>query len=114
MAKVIGPIFSLDARGSLGKALTYSIRKGVNYVRQFTTPKDPKQDAQLQNRGAFQDGVSKWRWGIIPSYQKGLWDSYATGTTESGFNRFMRFYLQDNYDSTTQLKAVNQAIPSPQ
>ena len=114
MARVIGPIFSLDARGSLGKAVTYSIRKGVNYVRQFTTPKDPQKTAQLQNRGAFQDGVSKWRWGMILDYQKTKWDSYATGTTESGFNRFMRYYLQDNYDSVTKLKEINQAIPSPQ
>ena len=114
MARVIGPIFSLDARGTLGKAVVYSIRKGVNYTRQFIIGKNPKSDAQLQNRAAFTDGVSKWRWGIIPNYQKTLWDSYATGTTEAGFNRFMRFYLQDNYDSVTQLKAVNQAIPSPQ
>lgn len=114
MVKVIGPMFGLDARGTVGRALTYSIRKGVNYTRQYIEPKDAQSAAQLQNRGAFEDGVSKWRWGIIPSYQKTTWDSYATGTTESGFNRFMRFYLRDNYDKATKTKNANQSIPSPQ
>ncbi len=114
MVKVIGPMFGLDARGSVGRSLTYSIRKGVNYTRQYIEPKDVQSSAQLQNRAAFMDGVSKWRWGMIPAYQKTTWDSYATGTTESGFNRFMRFYLSANYDSGTKQKTANQSIPSPQ
>lgn len=114
MAKVIGPCFALDARGTLGNSIVYSIRKGVNYLRTYVEPKNPKSDAQLENRAAFMDGVSKWRWGVIASYQKTKWDSYATGTTESGFNRFMRYYLADNYNSATQKKVVNQIIPSPQ
>ncbi len=114
MVRVIGPMFGLDARGKLGSALVYSIRKGVNYTRQYLTPKDKQSVSQLQNRGAFQDGVSKWRWGIISTYAKSRWDSYSTGTTESGYNRFMRFYLKDNYDSATKQKVSPQVIPEPQ
>lgn len=114
MVKVIGPCFGLDARGTLGKALTYSIRRGVNYTRNYVVGKDPKTAAQLQNRAAFEDGVSKWRWDIIPGYQKTKWSSYASGTSESGFNRFMRYYLKANYDKATKQKVVNQSIPSPQ
>ena len=114
MVKVIGPMFSLDARGTVGKAVVYSIRKGVNYVRNYSEGKNMKTPAQLQNRGAFMDGVSKWRFDIIPTAQKALWNYYATGTTESGFNRFMRYYLGDNYDSTTKLKVTPQVIPPPQ
>ena len=114
MVKVIGPCFGLDARGTLGKALTYSIRRGTNYIRNYVVPKDAKTDAQLQNRMAFEDGVSKWRWGVIAGYQQDKWTSYAVGTTESGFNRFMRFYLKANYDKATQKLVANQAIPSPQ
>lgn len=114
MVKVIGPCFGLDARGTLGKSLTYSIRKGVNYIRNYVVPRNPKTAAQLQNRGAFEDGVSKWRWEVIPTYQKTDWASYSAGTTESGFNRFMRYYLKANYNKTTKTKVVNQFIPSPQ
>ena len=114
MVKVIGPCFGLDARGTLGKSLTYSIRRGVNYIRNYVVGKDPKTAAQLENRAAFMDGVSKWRFEIIPGYQKTEWSSYALGTSESGFNRFMRYYLKENYDKETQKKVEEQSIPSPQ
>ena len=114
MVKVIGPMFGLDARGKLGNSLVYSIRKGVNYTRQYLIPKDKKSSAQLQNRAAFNDGVSKWRWGIIATYAKTRWDSYSVGTSESGFNRFMRFYLKANYDKATKQKVSPQVVPDPQ
>jgi len=113
MARVIGPCFGLDARGALGKSVVYSIRRGVNYTRNYVKPRNPKSSAQLQNRAAFNDGVSKWRWDVVPLYQKTFWSSYAYGTSESGFNRFMRFYLKANYNTTTKRKEENQFIPSP-
>ena len=33
MAKLHGPLFSLDARGQLGKTLVYSIWKGLNILK---------------------------------------------------------------------------------
>ena len=42
MAKVNGPLFSLDARGQLGKALVYAIWKGLNYARKYVIPFNPK------------------------------------------------------------------------
>lgn len=116
MAKVIGPCFGLDARGTLGKSIVFSIRRGVNYTRQLTKPKDKKSDAQLQNRLAFQDGISKWRFAesLITADNKTWWVYYAQGTSESGFNRFMRFYLKANYDTTTKQKVSPQVVPEPQ
>lgn len=46
MAKVTGPLFSMEARGALGKALVFSGWKGVQYVRQFVTPANPQSGAQ--------------------------------------------------------------------
>ena len=114
MTRVIGPCFSLDARGQLGKSVVYSIRRGVNYVRNFATAKNPKTEAQLEHRSAFQDGASKWRWGVIGTYAKSRWNTYAEGTSESGWNRFMRYYLKANYDSATKKKVAVQVIPDPQ
>ena len=48
MAKLYGPLFSLDARGKLGKALVYSIWKGLNYVRKYVIPANPNTAAQLK------------------------------------------------------------------
>ena len=114
MARIIGPGFGLDARGTLGKSLVFSIRKGTNYIRTYIKPKNPKTDAQLQNRLAFSDGVSKWRWDIITAEHKTDWASYSTGTTESAFNRFMRYYLAANYSSATHQIVTPQVIPNPQ
>ena len=114
MARLIGPCFSLDARGQLGKAVVYSIRRGVNYVRNFAIAKKSETDSQLELRAAFRDGASKWRWGTIGTYVKSRWNTYAEGTSESGWNRFMRYYLKANYDSTTKKQVLPQVIPDPQ
>lgn len=50
MAKVTGPLFSLDARNAIGKAIVYSYWKGVNYVRSRVIPKNPKKDDQAEVR----------------------------------------------------------------
>jgi len=116
MVKTIGPMFSLDDRGKVGGALVFSIRRGVNYARQMITPANPKSDAQLANRSAFEDGISKWRFAadLITPSMKTWWSYYAAGTSESGYNRFMRYYLKANYDSATKTKVSPQVIPEPQ
>ena len=46
MAKVTGPLFSMSASGTLGKALVYAGWKGVAYVRQWIKPANPQSGAQ--------------------------------------------------------------------
>ena len=41
MAKVSGPLFSVDASGSYAGSLVFSKWKGRNYVRQLVTPSNP-------------------------------------------------------------------------
>jgi len=116
MTKLLGPMFSLDARGKMGGSLVYAIRRGVNYARQMATPSDPKSDPQLQMREVFADGISKWRFApdLISNLYKTSWNYYAAGTSESGHNRFMRYYLKANYDTATKTKVTPQVIPAPQ
>ena len=42
MAKVTGPLFSMSASGTLGKALVFAGWKGVNYVREHVIPLNPQ------------------------------------------------------------------------
>lgn len=42
MAKVQSPLFSLEARGAIGKALVYFPWKGVNAVRKWLIPVNPR------------------------------------------------------------------------
>ena len=46
MAKLTGPLFSLDARGKLGKSLVFIGWKGIKTVRQWLVPANPKSTGQ--------------------------------------------------------------------
>lgn len=46
MAKVTGPLFSMSASGTLGKALVFAGWKGIAYVRQWIKPANPQSGAQ--------------------------------------------------------------------
>lgn len=51
MAKLKGPLFSLGASQQLGKALVYFSWKGLNVVREYVIPSNPKTAAQQKQRG---------------------------------------------------------------
>ena len=51
MAKVTGPLMSLDASGTVAKTATFSKWKGRNYVRQRVVPMNPQAAGQVTTRG---------------------------------------------------------------
>lgn len=53
MAKVTGPLMSLEASGSVYGALTFAKWKGRQYVRSLVIPANPKTYAQLVARNAM-------------------------------------------------------------
>lgn len=53
MAKLVGPLFSLEARGAVGEALVYFPWKGRNSVRQWTKPTNPRDIDQQIVRQKF-------------------------------------------------------------
>lgn len=50
MVKLTGPMFSLTALGKFGKALVYSIWKGIQYCRMLVTPVNPQSGSQGDRR----------------------------------------------------------------
>lgn len=114
MAKVTGPFLSLGARGTVAQTLTASFWRGVSYMRERVVPHNPKTAAQTAIRGVLSDGVSKWRFGTIAEADKKKWNTYALGLSESGFNRYLRSYIEENYDNDTQTEVSPQVIPTPQ
>jgi hypothetical protein len=92
MAKVTGPLFSLDARATVGKAITYSYWRGVNYVRARVVPKNPNSSLQQAIRLLVKDASEKWRAETSPvdSAYKGAYDAFAEGKPFSGFNAYMK------------------------
>ncbi len=58
MAKLKGPLFSLGASQQLGKALVFFTWKGLNVVREYVTPSNPKTAAQTTHRAYLTAAVA--------------------------------------------------------
>lgn len=114
MARLTGPLFSLDARQSLWHTIVYSAWKGLNYARLRVIPYNPKSDYQTGIRQTVSKGVMYFTKGTyLTAGARIWWNTYAEGTNMSGINRFMRFFVASNYDSVTgTFKYTN--VPSPQ
>jgi len=114
MARAVGPLFSLAASGSLGKTITYSNWKGLDYVRERVIPYNPKSSYQGGIRSSIQWGVLYFTRGdYVAEASRTWWNTYAEGTGMSGINRFMRFFVQDNYDAGTG-SFIYADVPDPQ
>lgn len=53
MARVTGPLMSMEASGSIGKALTFANWVGRPYVRRWATPSNPQTEGQVDGRNRF-------------------------------------------------------------
>ncbi|GAI26038.1 unnamed protein product [marine sediment metagenome] len=58
MAKLKGPLFSLGAAGALGKALVFFGWKGLDVVREYVVPANPKTTGQQTQRGYVTECVT--------------------------------------------------------
>lgn len=61
MARLKAPLLSLDASGSIAKALVFSKWKGVPYARVHVVPRNPRATAQLAVRGVFSTLNELWK-----------------------------------------------------
>lgn len=89
MAKITGPLMSLDASGSVASTITFSKWKGRNYVRQLVKPANPKSAAQTAFRAMF--GFLSSIWKTMSPTDQGSWDTLAAMGNYSPFNAFTHF-----------------------
>lgn len=102
MAKVSGPFLSIDARGTVAKSLTASGWKGIQYMRRWFKPQNPKTPAQVTVRDRFKAAVAAWHTEDAPT--KELWQEYADrlGVPMSGFNWYVKRFVEVMRDSGTE------------
>ena len=97
MTRVTGPLFSLTASGTIGDIITYSRWKGLAYVRTRVIPANPQTASQTSIRNTLTAGVSVYRDATsMPQASKSSWDYYASGTGMSGFNRYIKEFIETN------------------
>lgn len=114
MPRLTGPLFSLDARQTLGKTIVYSAWKGLNYARLRVVPYNPKSAYQTGIRDTMTFAVLYFTKGTyVSAAQKVWWNTYAEGTNQSGWNRFAKFFIAANYDAATGTMIYG-GVPSPQ
>lgn len=117
MAKVTGPLLSLDASGSIASTMVFSRWKGINYVRQRVIPTYTNTALQITVRALMSDASIAWKSGatvgavtLNPAY-KLAYATAASGLALSGFNLFMRECVQKNGGSAYDLTLVVPATP---
>ena len=96
MAKLIGPCHSLDARGSLGKTLTFAKQRGSNYVKRYAVPDNPKTAAQTGHRAGV--GYIAKNWARVAAWparnledRRPLWQPLADTWNTTLYHAYLRY-----------------------
>ena len=94
MARVTAPLFSLDARGQVGRAIVYSIWKGINYVRRYIVPQNPQTADQTHVRTIFSWAVDAGHY-TLDADDIAEWNEDASlPSGMSGFNWHQSEYIE--------------------
>jgi len=112
MPIVNGPLFSLDATGTIGKTVTYGHWKGRNVVRQRVIPNNPRSAAQTGQRGMLAFLGAHWSGMSAPA--KASYVDAAEAKQISAFNEFCSANLlrwQQNKAPTDTWPAAEAATP---
>jgi hypothetical protein len=87
MARVSGPLMSMSASGTVGKALTFGKWKGRPWVREWFIPENPKTVKQVNIRTALSLLIEAWQGEDQATKDK--WDAYAEPFKMAGVNKYV-------------------------
>lgn len=87
MAKVVGPLYSVSASGTIADAFTFGSWKGIQWVRTWFKPFNPKTPKQVNIRTAMALIVAYWH--TQTQVSKDLWNAYVAGKKYTGMNYFV-------------------------
>jgi len=92
MAKVIAPLMSFGASGQLAGTLVYFPWKGIECVRQYVHPANPKTTDQQAQRAKLHASVDEWHSLGLSAADVTAWNRQAAvePTPMSGFNAFVK------------------------
>jgi len=95
MAKVRGPLYSIDARGQIAQAMVFGGWKGIKWVREQFIPQNPNTVLQQAIRLIFIQSIEGWH--TTTAQQKIDWQTAIEnkGYTMSGFNFYVSEYIKD-------------------
>lgn len=94
MSQVVGPLFSLNAKGKWGNTLTFTSAFNRNIVKKTPRTKLPASGNQLGVRKVFSDGIVAWNG--LPIEEKEEYNQKAKGKSLTGFDIFISDYMNEN------------------
>jgi len=106
MVKVLGPMMSFEASGTIGKIATFSKWKGRPYVRQRVVPSNPQSALQVSTRAILR--FLSQAWIDIGSTPQGSWDDLAAAAQISPFNA----YIGRNGSRFREFQSPSQTYPA--
>lgn len=92
MARVYGPLMSMDASGTVADAITFSKWKGRNVVRQRVIPANPQTGPQTGMR-AMMKFLAQF-WDGLSALNKATWEDRAKLTNIAPFNAFCSYNMK--------------------
>lgn len=113
MAKVYAPLFSFGASGKLANALVYFPWKGIQSVRQYVIPANPKTDPQKAQRAHMTAAVLEWHGADYNTIDRGAWRVFAGTLTKimAGFNAMCRVHILEGIAGNTWERISDITIP---
>lgn len=91
MARVTGPLMSIEASGTYAKTLVYAKWKGRSYCRERVIPNNPRSALQTAVRAMM--AYASNRWASIPALDQASWEEGALALEISPFNLFVKTAL---------------------
>lgn len=114
MAKLKGPLFSLGARGQLGKTLVFFPWKGVDSVREYVVPANPQTAAQLAQRALMTAAVLEFHGALYSAADIGALNRWANtlAATMSGFNAMVKDHIEEALLGNTWERIRQVTVPA--
>jgi hypothetical protein len=84
-----GPLFSLDARGSIAKTLTYSKQRGTTYTKKYAVPTGLPTPAQTSVRDSIR--LITQAWAKVADVHRAYWDTLATARHTSRYHAYLHY-----------------------
>ncbi len=110
MAKVTGPLFSVDARGKVADTLVFMGWRGLKTVRRWLKPANPRTVAQVTTRNYFSTAVSLHQ--NLSGLDKAALRTAASGQPYSGFNLWVG-WVKSALDAGKSWVTISNVTASP-
>jgi hypothetical protein len=96
MAKLIGPLMSLEARGQVAKTLTYARLGMTSYAKAYKVPTNPNSQGQMVQRMAVKAITQAWGpwYAQVPVSLEFFWTPLANAWNLSLYHAYLKSNLE--------------------